>query len=196
MRLREIKYQMSVKLKSLLPVFHKSHYENLIWMVVGMVYSRSVTLPRVAESAPISQIQLESRVQRFERLRRCAKLDPLEVFKPVATRVLAYLSRFGPLMILMDRTLINDTLNLLYVAVSFGGRAWPLGSRGGATPGQFQPGVATTVAWLGEPVPAGGGGGLHRGRSRVPLHPSGPLDSHPDESPFCAADQSRDLGAN
>ena len=67
MRLREIKYQMSVKLKSLLPVFHKSHYENLIWMVVGMVYSRSVSLPKVAESAPVNQIQLESRVERFER---------------------------------------------------------------------------------------------------------------------------------
>jgi len=127
MRLREIKYQMSLKLKSLLPVFHKSHYENLIWMVVGMVYSRSVSLPKVAESAPVNQIQLESRVERFERLLRCVKLEVLEVLKPVATTVLKHLSRFGPLMILMDRTMINDTLNLLYVAVSFGGRALPLG---------------------------------------------------------------------
>jgi hypothetical protein len=127
MKLREIKYQMSLRLKSLLPVFHKSHYENLIWMVVGMVYSRSVMLPWVAEHAPVGQIQLESRVERFERLLRCAKLEPLEVLKPVASKVLTYLSRFGPLMILIDRTMINDTLNLLYVAVSFGGRALPLG---------------------------------------------------------------------
>jgi hypothetical protein len=118
---------MSLRLKSLVPKFHKSHNENLIWMVVGMVYSRSVSLPTVAGSAPISQIQLESRVERFERLLQCAKLDPLKLLKPVATRVLAFLSRFGPLMILMDRTMINDTLNLLYVAVSFGGRALPLG---------------------------------------------------------------------
>lgn len=127
MRLREIKYQMSLRLKSVLPIFHKSHYENLIWMVVGIVYSRSVSLPKVAEQAPISQIQLESRVERFERLLRSAKLEPLEVLKPVTTKVLTYLSRLGPLMILMDRTMINDTLNLLYVAVSFGGRALPLG---------------------------------------------------------------------
>lgn len=127
MRLREIKYQMSVRLKSLLPVFHKSHYENLVSMVVGMVYSRSVALPRVAAHAPVNQIQLESRVERFERLLRCAKVEPLAVLKPVATQVLRYLSRRGPLMILMDRTMINDTLNLLYVAVSFGGRALPLG---------------------------------------------------------------------
>lgn len=76
----------------------------------------------------MSQIQVESRVQRLERLRRCAKLDPLQVLKPVATRVLKSLSRNGgPLMILMDRTMINDTVNLLSVAVSFGGRALPLG---------------------------------------------------------------------
>jgi len=42
--------------------------------------------------------------------------------------VLTVLSRGGgPLMILLDRTMINDPLNLLYVAVSFGGRARPLG---------------------------------------------------------------------
>jgi hypothetical protein len=119
---------MSLRLKSLLPVFHKSHVENLIWMVVGMAYSRSVMLPRVAEHAPVGRIQLESRVERFERLLQCAKLQALEVLKPVATQVLKDLSRGGnPLMILMDRTMINDTLNLLYVAVSFGGRALPLG---------------------------------------------------------------------
>lgn len=73
---------MSVRLKSLLPRFHKSHLENLIWMAVGMVYSRSVWLPRVAERAPVSQIQVESRVQRFKHLRRCAKLEPLQVLKP------------------------------------------------------------------------------------------------------------------
>ncbi len=128
MRLREITYQMSLRLKRLLPVFHKSHFENLILMVVGMVYSRSVSLPKVAEYAPVKKIQLESRVERLERLLRCAKLVPLEVLKPVATMVLKRLSRGGaPLMILMDRTMINDRLNLLYVAVAFGRRALPLG---------------------------------------------------------------------
>jgi hypothetical protein len=119
---------MSERLKRVIPVFHKSPVENLIWMVVGMVYSRSVALPRVAESAPVKTIQVESRVKRFERLLQCVKLKPLDVLKPVATRVLKHLARGGgPLMILMDRTMINDTVNLLYVAVAFGSRALPLG---------------------------------------------------------------------
>jgi hypothetical protein len=156
MRLREIKYQMSLKLKSLLPMFHKSHVENLVWMVVGMVYSRSVSLPRVAESAPVSQIQLESRVERFERLLQCAKLKPLEALKPVATMVLKQLSRSGPLMILMDRTMINDTLNLLYLAVSFGGRALPLGWV--VVPHEGSSNLALQqelLTWLGECLPTG-----------------------------------------
>jgi hypothetical protein len=44
------------------------------------------------------------------------------VVKPAAATVLAHLTRVGPLMILMDRTMINDALNVLYVAVSVGGR--------------------------------------------------------------------------
>lgn len=73
----------------------------------------------------------------------------------MATTVLRYLSRYGPLVILMNRTMIKDTLNLGSVAVSFGGRALPLGSRGGPPPGQFRPGVATTGARLVALVPAG-----------------------------------------
>jgi hypothetical protein len=137
-------------------MFHKSHVENLIWMVVGMVYSRSVTLPKVAEHAPVSYIQLESRVQRLERLLRCAKLEPLAVLKPVATKVLKHLSGWGPLMILMDRTMINDTLNLLYVAVSFGGRALPLGWV--VVPHEGSSDLALQqqlLGWLRECLPAG-----------------------------------------
>jgi hypothetical protein len=115
-------------LKSMITPFHKTHIENLVAMIVGIVYARAVTLPKIAGHAPMKDIQLESRVQRFERLLDCGKFLPLEVLKPITTRVLRSLARRGePLMILMDRSWINDTLNLLHVAVAFGGRALPLG---------------------------------------------------------------------
>jgi len=128
MYLRQTMYQMSVRLKSIIWVFHKAHVENLVAMIVGIVYARSVSLPKIAQHAPIKQIQLESRVQRFERLLECGKFVPLELLKPIASRVLRFVSRKSePLMILMDRSMIRDTLNLLHVAVAFGGRALPLG---------------------------------------------------------------------
>ncbi len=130
MYLRKVIYQMQTNIESLIPSFHRSHRRNLALMVVGMVYARSVNLPQIAGYAKPADIQLESRVQRFERVLKCKKLVPLEVLKPISKRVLETLwkaSRKEPLMILMDRSMINDTLNLLWISVGFGGRALPLG---------------------------------------------------------------------
>ncbi len=129
MYLRKVIYQMQTNIESLIPSFHRSHRRNLALMVVGMVYAKSVNLPQIASYAKPADIQLESRVQRFERVLKCRKLVPLEALKPISKRVLATLSKSSkqPLMILMDRSMINDTLNLLWMSVGFGGRALPLG---------------------------------------------------------------------
>ena len=82
---------------------------------------------QIASFAKPASIQLEARVQRMERLLKSEKLVPLEALKPIAKRVLASLSKSQPLMILMDRSMINDTLNLLWISVGFMGRSLPLG---------------------------------------------------------------------
>jgi hypothetical protein len=129
MYLRRINYQMSYRMKSFLPCFHKAHLENLILLTIGIAYSRSVALPQAASAAPLQGIQLDSRVARFERLIQCEKFIPLEVLRPFACQILEELSRKGGnrLLLIMDRTMINDTLNLLYVSVAYHGRALPLG---------------------------------------------------------------------
>lgn len=128
MQLRTVRYQMQVRLKSLLPCFHKSHVGNLAAMVVGITAARSVSLPQVAQHVPLGSIQVESRVERFERLLACPKLVPLVVLAPVARRVLCWAARhLGRLVIVMDRSMIGDRINLLHVALAFHGRALPLG---------------------------------------------------------------------
>lgn len=127
MYLRKVIYQTQTQIESLIPCFHKSHRRNLALMVVGMCYARSVNLPQMASFAKPANIQLEARVQRFERLLKSEKLVPLDVLKPVAKKVLAGLSKTQPLMILMDRSMINDTLNLLWLSIGFAGRSLPLG---------------------------------------------------------------------
>ena len=129
MYLRKVIYQMQTQIKSMIPCFHRAHQRNLASMVVGMVYAKSVNLPQIATSAKPADIQVEARVQRFERVLKCPKLVPLEVLKPIAKRVLATVGKSSaePLMILMDRSMINDTLNLLWISVGFNGRALPLG---------------------------------------------------------------------
>ena len=129
MYLRKVTYQLGHRIKSLVPCFHKSHVENLVLLVVGIAYGRSVSLPKAAESVPYKRIQIESRVARFERLLTCEKFDPLSTLKPVAQQVLREVSHNGrrALTVVMDRSMINDTLNLLWVAVAYEGRALPLG---------------------------------------------------------------------
>lgn len=129
MYLRKVTYQLGLRLKSLVPCFHKSHLENLVLLVIGIAYSRSVSLPQAAGAVPYRRIQIESRVQRFERLLQCEKLAPLQALKPVAKQVLKSLHRAGrgEIRAIMDRSMINDTVNLLYIAVAYGGRALTLG---------------------------------------------------------------------
>lgn len=129
MYLRQVTYQLGVRLKSLIPCFHKSHVENLVLLVIGIAYSRGVSMPKAAQAVPYNRTQVESRVQRFERLLQCGKFIPLEVLTPIAKKVLKSISRSGRVEIhaLMDRSMINDTINLLHISVAYHGRALPLG---------------------------------------------------------------------
>jgi hypothetical protein len=106
-----------------------TNLENLVLLVIGIAYSRSVSLPRAAGAVPYKRIQIESRVEQFERLLQCEKFVPLDVLKPVAQKVLKSLYRDGrgEIRAALDRSMINDTINLLHITVAYGGRALPLG---------------------------------------------------------------------
>src|SRR5215470_1667579 len=70
MYLQTITYQLGVRLKSLMPCFHKPHLENPALLLVGIVYNRGVSSPKAASAASYRGVQTESRVGRFERLVR------------------------------------------------------------------------------------------------------------------------------
>ena len=128
MRLRVIGYQMQARLRTILPCFHKAHLANLSLMVVGMVFAQSVSLPAVARYMPLSCIQLEGRVQRLERLLTCPSLVALDVLEPLVRRLLGWLARRqSRLVIVMDRSLIRNDFNFLYVALAYGRRSLTLG---------------------------------------------------------------------
>lgn len=129
MYLREVTYHFKQRIKRLVAPFHKSHVENLAMLAIGIAYSRNVALPRAAGAVPFRDIQVESRVARFERLLQCKKFDVLQTLQPLARSVLSHLSREqgSRLTIILDRSMINDTLNLLWVGVAYEGRALPLG---------------------------------------------------------------------
>jgi len=160
MYLRKVTYQLGLRVKSLVPRFHKSHLENLALLVIGIAYSRSVSLPKAAGAVPFKRIQVESRVERFERLLQCEKLLPLDALKPVARKILKSLHHGGRgrVRVAMDRTMINDTINLLFITVAYGGRALPLGwvrvPHEGSSDLKLQ---QQLLKWLKECLPEGAG---------------------------------------
>ena len=95
MYLPTVQYQMHYQIESRLPRFHKSHRKNLVLMVVGMAYQKSVQLPQIAQGVCVGKTQIEGRVQRFERVVQCPKLEVLEALQPTATKVLQQVSRGG-----------------------------------------------------------------------------------------------------
>ena len=77
MRLRVVGYQVQVRLRTLLPCFHKAHIENLALMVVGMVFAQSFSLPavltgfkRLRQAGPQLHVLLASRRRLAERTPR------------------------------------------------------------------------------------------------------------------------------
>jgi hypothetical protein len=120
MYLPAVQYQMQYQIESRLPRFHKSHRKNMALMVVGMAYQKSVQLPQIAQGVRLGQTQVEARGQGFERVVQCEKLEVLASLAPTASRVLQQVSRGGKrrLVLVLDRSLINDKLNLLWVAVA------------------------------------------------------------------------------
>jgi hypothetical protein len=81
--------------KSLVPRFRKSRLQNLALLVVGIAYSESVSLPKAARAVPYKRIQVESRVESFERFLQCEKLIHLDALKPVAGKVLKAYTAMG-----------------------------------------------------------------------------------------------------
>jgi hypothetical protein len=50
MYLGKVAYQLGVRVKSLVPCFHKSHLQNPALLVIGIAYSEIVSLPKAARS--------------------------------------------------------------------------------------------------------------------------------------------------
>ena len=111
---RETITRMQANGQGIIPVFHKTQHRNLTMMVIGIVMAKSVQLTKIAPEVAIDRISHEAYVQRFERLMACEKFDVREVMKAIATQVLKYITQWqAPLVLVMDRSMINDTLNLV-----------------------------------------------------------------------------------
>ncbi len=100
------------------------HVTTLAAMISGMVGSKSTPLPHMATHVPDST-QAESRVKRFARCGRQAKLTTEVYLLPYARMVLAQLA-FQTLVLIMDGSVVGHRCVALRMPVVYNGRALPL----------------------------------------------------------------------
>ncbi len=98
--------------------------QTLALLMVGIFEARDVRLSRIAERVPLD-IQEDTVAQRFRRWLKNARVDVRVLYDPVAFSILGAL-RHTRLRIQIDRTEVNEHLNVLMMSVYYRKRAIPL----------------------------------------------------------------------
>ncbi len=98
--------------------------QTLALLMVGIFETRDVRLSRIAERVPLD-IQEDNVAQRFRRWLKNPQVDTRALYDPVALGILRAL-RHTRVRIQIDRTEVNEQLNVLMVSVYYHKRAIPL----------------------------------------------------------------------
>lgn len=98
--------------------------QTLALLMVGIFESRDVRLSRMAERVPLD-IQEDTVAQRFRRWLKNPQVDVRALYDPIACGLLGAL-RHTRLRIQIDRTIVNERLNVLMLSVYYRNRAIPL----------------------------------------------------------------------
>jgi len=124
------------RISELRPTEHKARVKPFVWLLVGIVLSKSVHLSHVANKIP-GDAQRTSVTRRLSRLLDNGHIRVREWYEPIASKILnAMVESGGEVRLLLDGSKIGSGHQLLMVAVAYRKRAIPLawtwvtGSRG------------------------------------------------------------------
>jgi hypothetical protein len=101
------------------------HFQVMAAMINGIVGSRKVQLPAMADKFPTS-VQRESRIKRFTRWLQNAAIRLDTYFAPFAEALLAGLAH-QPIVLVIDGSSVGRGCQCLMLSVVYGKRALPLG---------------------------------------------------------------------
>lgn len=98
--------------------------QTLALFMTGIFMVKDVRLGRIAEAVPLD-IQQDNIAQRLRRWLKNAQVDERAIYDPVAVNILRAL-RHTRLRIQIDRTIVNERLNVLMLSVYYRKRGLPL----------------------------------------------------------------------
>ena len=103
----------------------ESRLTNMIYLMMGMFYARSVQLNLAARKVPIRAKKL-SIVKRFERFLNNGAVRVRMWYDPVASALLRAAASAGTIRLIIDATKVSHGHRLLMVSVAYHGRSLPI----------------------------------------------------------------------
>ena len=113
------------QIRQLRPEERITRLRTLTWLMVGILWARSVHLSRIANH----MLGPAQRTSKEQRLRRWLKNRAVRVrhwYEPVARSLLAAAAKQGTIRLLADGTKVGGRHRLLMVAVAYRRRALPI----------------------------------------------------------------------
>ncbi len=112
-------------LRAVHPEAHVKRVSNWVWIIVGMIQSRSVQLSQIAQHLPF-EAEAAGRIMRIRRWLSNMFVDPAKFYRPLIGRVLQAWEGHA-VFIILDCTAVNQNrLQILRLALSHAYRSLPL----------------------------------------------------------------------
>lgn len=102
-----------------------SRVTNMVYLMMGILLSRSVQIGRLASRIPL-RVKRQSIVRRMERFLENGSVRVREWYEPIARGLLSAASASGSVGLVIDGTKVSFGHQLLMVAVVYRGRALPV----------------------------------------------------------------------
>jgi len=125
MAITHLYHNMISQIRQHLPTQHSYRVRNLAWMMVGIFYSKSVHLSKIANKIPGRAY----RASREQRLRRFLKNPAVKVrpwYRSTALQLLEAAASTGEIRLIIDATKVSAHHQLLMVALAYRRRALPI----------------------------------------------------------------------
>jgi hypothetical protein len=118
-------HNLLTRIHHLVPTAHAYRKRNLAWLMMGMYFSKSVHLSKIANKLPGRALR-NSREQRFRRFLKNRSVRVRDWYRPIAVSLLQAAAQTGEIRLIIDATKVTAHHQLLMVALAYRRRALPI----------------------------------------------------------------------
>ncbi len=123
---KELYTRLEKAILPLVEVSHAHHLSNWLWIVSGILQSRSVALSQIAVHLPM-ETKAEARITRIRRWLKNTRVNVWSLYRPILEHVLRDWQEQETVVILDGVMVFGDRLQIFRLSLEHGCRAIPLG---------------------------------------------------------------------